>query len=95
MEIVRDGYPQQEETNIPENNVNVKDITYDPNKKYKWTPTDEINLSGAEFGILINSLRSILGTVEAQQILLAKEANNVVENILARNVESGVIVESE
>lgn len=91
MEIVRDDVQE----NIPEMDVTVKNITYDPNKKYKWTPTDEISLSGAEFGILINSLRSILGTVEAQQILLAKEANNVVENILARNVESGVIVESE
>ena len=49
-------------------------ITYDPNKKYSWTPEDQFTLNGGEFGLLLNALRSILNTQEAAKILLANEA---------------------
>jgi len=71
---------------------------YDPNKKYTWTPEDAFVLSGNEFGVLLNTLRAILGTAEAQRVLLADRANSVIENAFGRAVELGVakeVVEEE
>jgi hypothetical protein len=69
-------------------------ITYDPNKKYSWTPQDQFILSGGEFGLILNTLRSILGTQEAGRILMANQANNVIEGVLAAAVESGSVKEA-
>ena len=68
---------------------------YDPNKKYTWTQEDQFTLSGGEFGLILNTLRAVLNTPEAARILLANQANNVVEGVLAKNVEAGVIKEEE
>ena len=69
-------------------------ITYDPSKKYSWTPDDNFTLSGSEFGLVLNALRAILNSQEAARILIANEANTVVENLLAKAVESGVVKEA-
>lgn len=69
-------------------------ITYDPNKKYTWTPQDQFTLSGGEFGLILNTLRSVLGTQEAGRILMANQANTVIEEILAKAVESGMVKEA-
>ena len=66
---------------------------YDPNKKYTWTPEDAFVLSGNEFGVLLNTLSAILGTAEAQRVLLADRANSVIENAFGRAVEMGVAKE--
>lgn len=68
---------------------------YDPNKKYGWTPDDQFVMSGQEFGIVLNALRSVLNTQEAARILLANEANKAVEGVLARGVENGMVKEIE
>jgi len=65
-------------------------ITYDPNKKYSWTPEDSFTLSGGEFGVILNTLRAILSTQEASKILLANQANTIVEATLAKAVEDGI-----
>jgi hypothetical protein len=69
-------------------------VTYDPNKKYTWTPEDTFTISGGEFGVILNTLRAILNTPEASKILLANQANNIVEATLAKAVESGVVKEA-
>lgn len=69
-------------------------VSYDPNKKYSWTPDDQFTLNGGEFGLLLNTLRSILNTQEAARILLANEANNIIEGKLAQAVEAGVVKEA-
>ena len=68
--------------------------SYDPNKKYAWNQEDTFTLSGAEFGLMLNALRAILNTQEAATILLANQANNVVESVLAKAVEAGVVKEA-
>ena len=80
MEVVKD----QEQT-----------PSYDPNKKYRWTPEDPFIFSGNEFGVLLNALRAILSTPDAQRVLLADKANEIVENALARAVEAGVVKDAE
>ncbi len=67
--------------------------SYDPNKKYTWTPDDSFILSGGEFGLVLNALRAVLNTQEAARILIANQANTVVEGALQRAVENGIAVE--
>lgn len=69
-------------------------ITYDPNKKYSWTPEDSFTLNGSEFGLLLNALRAVLNTREAATILLANQANTTIESVLASAVEAGVVKEA-
>jgi hypothetical protein len=81
MEIVKDE-PEVQET-----------PTFDPSKKYTWAIDSEFTLSGNDFGILLNSLRAILSTEEAQRILLAEKASQIMEATLAEAVENGSVVE--
>jgi hypothetical protein len=69
--------------------------SYDPNKKYTWTPEDSFILSGGEFGLVLNALRAVLNTPEAARILIANEANKIVESALQRAVENGIAKEAE
>jgi hypothetical protein len=68
--------------------------TYDPNKRYTWTPADKFELNGAEFGMILNAFRAILGTEEAAKILLANQANEAIERALAAAVEADVVKEA-
>jgi hypothetical protein len=68
--------------------------SYDPNKKYSWTPQDQFMLSGGEFGLVLNAFRAVLNTKEASTILMANQANTVIEEILAKAVESGMVKEA-
>jgi len=38
---------------------------YEPNKRYTWTPEDRFELTGEEFGTMLNAFRAILNTPEA------------------------------
>lgn len=72
----------------------MSEIKYDPNKKYVWNPETEFVLKGAEFGAVLNTLRSFLSTAEAQRVLMASGTHELVESILASAVESGKVTES-
>jgi len=69
--------------------------SYDPSKKYTWTPDDSFILSGGEFGLVLNALRAVLNTPEATRILIANQANTIIETALQRAVENGVAKEAE
>ena len=66
---------------------------YDPNKKWTWTPEDKFELSGKDFGLILNTFRAILSKPESQEILLAQQSSNVLESVLAASVEAGVAKE--
>ena len=66
---------------------------FDPKKKYTWDPSSTFTLSGAEFGFILNTFRSILGTPEAQNIMRTIDAAEIVEGLLIKAVESGSAVE--
>jgi len=83
MKIVRDEN-ETSATEVPQ---------YDPRKKYTWSPDTQFILSGNEFGILLNSLRQIVSTKEAQVILRAADAADVIENLMAQSVASGSVIE--
>ena len=66
---------------------------FDPNKKYTWDMNAQFVLDGGNFGMLLNAMRAVINTKEAQTILLAKQAGDVLEETLAAGVESGLVVE--
>lgn len=66
---------------------------FDPAKKYTWAQDTAFTISGGEFGLLLNTLRAITSTKEAQTVILAQQAGDVLEKTLASGVESGIIVE--
>ena len=66
---------------------------FDPTKKYRWEHDAQFVLSGNEFGQLLNALRVVTSTKEAQAIILAKDAADALENVLASAVETGLVVE--
>jgi len=66
---------------------------FDPTKKYTWSQDESFALTGGEFGLLLNALRAIISTKEAQTILLASKAADVIEGVLAQGVEKGFVKE--
>jgi len=66
---------------------------FDPNKKYTWDMNAQFVLDGGDFGMLLNAMRAVINTKEAQTILLAKQAGDVLEETLAAAVETGIVVE--
>lgn len=68
--------------------------TFDPTKRYTWGPQDQFTLSGDQFGLILNALRGIITTPEASRILLAAEASNAVDGIMAKAVEDGIVKEA-
>ena len=68
-------------------------MKYNPNLNYTWSNEDKFEISGNDFGFLLNTIRGILETKEAKQILMADRANTIIENIIAEYVEKDVIKE--
>jgi len=67
---------------------------YDPNKRYTWTPEDKFELSGQEFGLLLNTVRTFLASEEAGKYQLMMKANDVIEKLMREGVEKNIIKES-
>jgi len=66
---------------------------YDPLKKWRWPQDASFSFSGGEFGVILNSLRQVLSTREAQTILLAQRASELIETALATAIDEGVAYE--
>jgi len=70
-------------------------MTYDPKKLYQWTPDDKFEMSGEEFGLVLNAIRGVLSTPEAARILLLDKANTAIEGMMIKAVENGTVKEAE
>lgn len=70
-------------------------MNYDPSRMYTWTPEDKFEMSGEQFGIILNAVRGILSTPEAARILLLDKANTAIEDMMAKAVEQGIVVEAD
>jgi len=68
---------------------------YDPAKRYTWTPEDTFTLTGAQFGLILNTVRAYLSSEEAARFQLMVQANEVVEKLMIEGVESDTIKEVE
>lgn len=68
-------------------------MKYDPNKRWTWKPEDKFEMTGNQFGEILNAFRAILSSPEAQRILMIQQANNAVEGIIAKAVEDDIVKE--
>ena len=68
---------------------------YDPAKRYTWTPEDTFTISGQDFGLFLNTVRSYLSSEEAARFQLMMKANEVIEKIMISGVEADIIKEVE
>jgi hypothetical protein len=66
---------------------------YDPAKRYTWTPEDTFQISGQDFGLFLNTIRSYLSSEEAARFQLMVKANEVIERIMVSGVEADIIKE--
>jgi len=67
--------------------------TYNPASKYTWTPEDTFTLTGAQFGLILNTVRAYLSSEEAARFQLMVQTNEVIEKLMIEGVESDVIKE--
>jgi hypothetical protein len=72
-----------------------KSNVYDPSKQYVWDPAAIFTLTGKEFGLWLNTVRTKVSSKEAIELRMLLECNNIIEEIMARGVASGVIKETE
>lgn len=77
-----------------DNTTNGVKQVYDANKNYKWKPEDVFEITGSQFGSILNATRAFLNTPEAKNVLAIYEANKHIDAILQKNVENGIIEES-
>ena len=68
---------------------------YDPSKRYTWTPEDTFTISGQDFGLFLNTVRSYLSSEEAARFQLMMKANEVIEKLMISGVEADIIKEVE
>jgi len=68
---------------------------YDPAKRYTWTPEDVFEISGQDFGLILNTVRSYLSSEEAARFQLMMKANEVIEKLMIAGVEADIIKEVE
>jgi hypothetical protein len=68
---------------------------YDPSKRYTWTPEDKFEISGQDFGLFLNTVRSYLSSEEAARFQLMMKANEVIEKLMISGVEADIIKEVE
>ena len=66
---------------------------YDPNKRYSWGPEDKFELTGQEFGLFLNMVRSYLASEDGARFQLMSQANEAIEKIMKAGVEADVIKE--
>ena len=67
---------------------------YNPNSRYTWKPEDKFQITGQQFGLILNMVRSYLGTEEAGKFMLMQQTNDVIESIMKDGVKEGVIIEA-
>ena len=79
---------------VKDDNTTGPKQVYDANKAYKWKPEDVFEITGNQFGVILNATRAFLNTPEAKNVLAIYEANKQIDAILQKNVENGIIEES-
>ena len=67
---------------------------YNPQSRYTWKPEDKFEITGQQFGLILNMVRSYLSSEDAGKFMMMQQTNDVIEGIMKQGGESGVIVES-
>ena len=57
---------------------------YNPNERYTWKPEDKFEITGQQFGLILNMVRQHLSTEEAGKFMLMQQTNDVIESIMKK-----------
>lgn len=68
-------------------------MEYNPEKQYTWKAEDKFELSGQDFGLIINIVKSLINTEEAKKFQLLFKANEILENAVKVSVENNIAQE--
>ena len=63
---------------------------FNPEKQYTWQQDDVFEMSGKDFGLILNTFRAVLNTEQASLVLATHRASIVMESVLAQNIERGI-----
>lgn len=66
---------------------------FDPQKNYRWQPDDVFELSGIDFSTVFNTLKEAALSPNGTSALSIVASYNLMNALLIRGVEEGVIVE--
>ena len=67
---------------------------YNADSRYTWTPEDTFTLTGAEFGLILNTVRAYLASEEAARFQLMVQTNDAIEKVMSRAVEADIVKEA-
>ena len=67
---------------------------YNPNDRYTWKPEDKFEITGQQFGLILNMVRQYLSSEDAGKFMLMQQTNDVIESIMKDGVNEGVIIEA-
>jgi hypothetical protein len=67
---------------------------YDPAKSYRWEPEDIFEMTGLQFGTLVNMLEAEMNTPGGAPLSLKVKAYEVITEIIKLGVEQGAIREN-
>lgn len=70
-------------------------LTFDPQKNYRWEPSDTFKLTGQQFASLYHLLSQEMNTPGGAPLALKVEAHGVIMSIFAQGVASGEITEAD
>ena len=66
--------------------------TFNPQLSYQWQPDQQFSLAGSELHILKQVLGALTQPVEAQRAIAAYESLKIVDGIIKKGVEDGIII---
>lgn len=69
--------------------------TFNPQKNYKWEPSDSFDITGQEFASLYHCLSQAMNTPGGSTVALTAEAYGVIIAILSRGVQNGTVEEAD
>jgi len=74
----------------------IKKLIYNPSAVYQWKVSDEFQFTGIELQALNDYLTNfVTSNLDVPSILKVAAAKRIVQDIIARNVETGKIVEAD
>jgi hypothetical protein len=66
---------------------------YNPQSKYTWTKEDKFEMTGEQFGMILNSMRAIYSTGLVDAMMMIAEANGAIEAVMAEAVKNDIVKE--
>lgn len=64
---------------------------FDPSKQYRWEPTDQFELTGADFNLAYNTLLDYVNTPEVRRVMRMVRTFEMMHQKFVNKVDDGTI----